>query len=153
MNEQFINPFLNATINVLKIMAFIEAKAGEPFLKEDQNAVGDVSGIVGITGDAEGTLSITFSASCIKKIVYNMLGEEPKEINDDVKDAVGEITNMISGDARRKLSERGEILHAAIPSVISGSSHSIKHISNGSCIAIPFDTEAGPFMVEVCFNR
>jgi chemotaxis protein CheX len=153
MDVEFINPFLGATIRVLKTMASTEARPGKPYVKKGENASGDVSGIIGITGDTKGSLSITFSADCIKAVVKNMLGEECQEINDEIKDAVGEITNMISGDARRELSQKGRDLNAAIPTVVSGPSHSIRHISSGPCIAIPFETHAGPFVVEVSFNR
>ncbi len=151
MDVKYINPFLSATINVIKTMAFVEAKPGKPYLKENSTASGDVSGIIGLTGDNEGTLSITFSQSCIEAILTNMLGEKVSGINDEVRDAVGEITNMISGDARRVLDDEGLKLSAAIPTVISGAHHVISHISSGPTIAIPFDTEHGPFTVEVCF--
>lgn len=153
MDVKYINPFLNATLNVLKTMAFVEARPQKPFVKDDQMASGDISGIIGITGDNEGSLSITFSQSCIEAILQNMLGEPVEGLTEEVRDAVGEITNMISGDARRYLNEEGVNLTAAIPTVISGQNHSIKHISPGPCIAIPFDTDHGPLMVEVCFRR
>jgi chemotaxis protein CheX len=151
MDVKYINPFLSATINVIKTMAFVEAKPGKPYRKTDRIATGDVSGIIGLTGDNEGTLSITFSQSCIEAILTNMLGEKISGIDDDVRDAVGEITNMISGDARRVLDDEGIKLSAAIPTVISGVNHTISHISSATTIAIPFDTEHGPFTVEVCF--
>ena len=66
---------------------------------------------------------------------------------------MGEITNMISGDARRELEVAGVLLKAAIPSVVSGKSHVISHMTKGPSIAIPFTTEAGDFTVEVCFNK
>lgn len=153
MNVEYINPFLNATANVLKTMAFTEAKPGKPYRKDDQMAEGDVTGIIGITGATEGSLSITFSEASICGIVSNMFGEDMPEINDEVKDAVGEITNMICGDARRELGEKGINLSAAIPSVISGKGHTIKHMTKGPAIAIPFSTNAGSFVVEVCFSR
>jgi chemotaxis protein CheX len=81
-----------------------------------------------------------------------MLGEEQKEINDVVKDAVGELTNMISGDSRRRLQEIGHNFQGAIPSVVSGSGHEVKHISKGPILSIPFTTVAGKFTVEVCFK-
>ncbi|MBU0514192.1 MAG: chemotaxis protein CheX [Proteobacteria bacterium] len=151
MEVKYINPFLNATINVIKTMAFVDARPGKPYVKKDDAAVGDVSGIIGITGDNEGTLSISFSQACIEAILTNMLGESISGINEEVRDAVGEITNMISGDARRVLDEMGLKLSAAIPTVISGKDHTITHISTGPTIAIPFTTDHGPFTVEVCF--
>lgn len=152
MKAEFINPFLEATISVLKTMAFVEPIPGKPYIKKGTSAIGDVSGIVGITGETEGSLCITFSKSCILHIISKMLGEEQKEITDEVKDAVGELSNMISGDSRRRLQEIGHTLGGAIPSVVSGIGHEVKHITNGPILSIPFSTHAGNFTVEVCFK-
>jgi chemotaxis protein CheX len=45
-----VNPFIEATLHVLSSLAFTKASAGKPFLKKDQLASGDVSGIVGLSG-------------------------------------------------------------------------------------------------------
>ena len=152
MKAEFINPFLEATVSVLKTMASLEAIPGKPFLKKESSASGDVSGIVGITGEAEGSLCITFSRGCILYTISRMLGEEQKEINGDVKDAVGELTNMISGDSRRRLQEIGHTFQGSIPSVVSGPGHEVKHITRGPILSIPFGTQGGNFVVEVCFK-
>lgn len=153
MEVRYINPFLTATVNVIKTMAFIEVKAGKPFLKKDNLATGDVTGIIGITGETEGSMSVSFSEACILAIVSNMFGEKIEAINEEVEDAVGEITNMISGDARRSLDDAGINLKAAIPSVVSGKSHHVRHITTSPVVAIPFETQAGSFTIEVCFNK
>ena len=152
MKAEFINPFLEATMSVLKTMAFLEPIPGNPYIKKGGAASGDISGIVGITGEAEGSLCLSFSKGCILFIISKMLGEEQKEINEDVKDAVGELTNMISGDSRRRLQEIGHSFQGAIPSVISGPGHEVKHITRGPILSIPFTTQAGNFIVEVCFK-
>ncbi len=152
MDANLINPFITATLNVLNTMAFIEVKAGKPFLKKENAAHGDVTGVIGITGEANGTISVTFEEACILKVVSNMFGEEMTELDDEVTDAVGEITNMISGHARRELEEKGRLFHAAIPSVISGKNHEIFHMGKGPKVAIPFSTEGGNFIIEVCFE-
>ncbi len=153
MDVRFINAFLEGTINVLKTMAFVEPKPGKPYLKKDSLASGDVSGIIGLTGSATGSMALSFSEGSILKIVSNMLGEEIKEINGDIKDAVGEITNMISGVARKKLESMGLNVSAAIPTVVAGKSHSIAHVLGGPSIIIPFETEDGPFFVDVCMSK
>ncbi len=152
MKAEFINPFLEATISVLKAMAFLDPIPGKPYLKKGGSASGDISGIVGITGEAEGSLCLSFSKACILFIISQMLGEEQKEINEEVKDAVGELTNMISGDSRRRFQEMGHSFQGAIPSVISGPGHEVKHITKGPILSIPFATHAGNFIVEVCFK-
>jgi len=153
MNVKFINPFLEATIDVLKTMAFVDPAPGKPYLKQDNYAKGDISAIIGMTGSAKGSLALTFTESCIVKIVSNMLGEDIREINGDIKDAVGEITNMVSGAARKKLEAEGFTVTAAIPTVVSGKGHSIVHVMGGPSIIIPFTTEHGPFVVDVCLTE
>lgn len=152
MKAEFINPFLEATISVLKTMASVDPIPGKPYVKKESSAIGDVSGIVGITGEVEGSLCLTFSKECILYVVGKMFGEEQKEINEEVKDATGELTNMISGDSRRRLQEIGYRFQGAIPSVVSGPGHEVKHITKGPILSIPFSTNAGNFIVEVCFK-
>ncbi|MEW5725783.1 MAG: chemotaxis protein CheX [Thermodesulfobacteriota bacterium] len=150
MDVKYINPFLSGTINVLKTMAFMDVKPGKPFLKKDSIATGDVSGIIGLTGNATGSLSVTFNFTLIQQIMRNMLGEEVQEVTNDVRDAVGELTNMISGDARRLLQQEGLQLTAAIPTIVAGHNHTIKHVLSGPIIVIPFESEGGGLaLVEV----
>jgi chemotaxis protein CheX len=153
MNAKIITPFIEATENVLKTMAFINPQPGKAYLKQDSVAQGDVSAIIGMTGSIRGSLALSFSGSCILKIVSNMLGEEMSEITSEVKDAVGEITNMVSGVGRQKLESEGFIIAAAIPTIVSGESHSILHVLAGPSLIIPFETEHGPFVVDICLNE
>ncbi len=153
MDVKLVNPFINATINVLETMAFVKVTAGRPYVKQDNTAVGDVTGVLGLTGVAHGTIAVTFEEKCILTVVSNMFGEEMESLNEDIADAVGELTNMISGQARRELDEIGKVFKAAIPSVITGKNHTIRHYSDGPKIAIPFETDGGKFTIEVCFDR
>ena len=153
MDVKLINPFINATINVLETMAFVTVTAGKPYLKKDNVAVGDVTGVLGLTGVAHGTIAVTFEENCILTVVSNMFGEKMDSLNEDIADAVGELTNMISGQTRRELDEVGKVFKAAIPSVITGKNHTIRHYSDGPKIAIPFQTDGGEFTIEVCFDR
>jgi chemotaxis protein CheX len=83
-----------------------------------------------------------------------MFGEACKEMNDDIRDAVGEITNMICGAARRILAERGYHFQAAIPTVIDGKGHKICHPLPGPVLVIPFAVgEEGGCFLEVCLTE
>jgi len=152
MDVRFINAFIEGTLNVTKTMAMVSPVPGNPYLKKDALANGDVSGIIGLTGDVTGSMALSFSEKSILKIVSNMLGEEISEINKDIKDAVGEITNMISGVARKELETTGLTVLAAIPTVVSGKDHSITHVLGGPSIIIPFAMEEGSFVVDICIS-
>ena len=152
MDVKLVNPFIEATLHVLETMAFTKVRAGKPYLKKDQTARGDVTGVIGMTGDASGSVSVSFTEKSILAIVSNMFGEEMLELDGEISDAVGEITNMISGQARQKLESFGKHLQAAIPTVITGRDHTINHITKHPIVAVPFDTEHGAFTIEVCFE-
>ncbi|MEK7322038.1 MAG: chemotaxis protein CheX [Pseudomonadota bacterium] len=154
MNVAFINPFLESILNVLSTMAQLEATPGRPMLKNDDVARGDVTGVIGMTSAlAKGSLAITFSEVMILHISKRMLGEESKAIDATVTDLVGEITNMVTGGAKRILSDQGYDFDLAIPAIIEGKDHKIMHKFHGPKVIVPFTTEAGEFFVEVCFEQ
>ncbi|TRZ76623.1 MAG: hypothetical protein D4R93_03020 [Deltaproteobacteria bacterium] len=153
MDVKFINPFLNGTIEVIKKMAFVEPRPGKAYLKHTSVAHGDVSGIIGITGDMIGSLAVSFGESCICHLIGSMVGESYVEANQEVFDGVGEMTNMISGVARTYLEKEGMHVYAAIPSIVYGKNHTINHILKSPSIVIPFETDHGSFVVDVCIKR
>jgi chemotaxis protein CheX len=59
---------------------------------------------------------------------------------------------MISGVARKKLEAEGYNVAAAIPTVVSGKDHSFIHVLGGPSIIIPFETDNGPFFVDICLK-
>ncbi|WP_432734803.1 chemotaxis protein CheX [Maridesulfovibrio sp. FT414] len=153
MNVELAKPFIKAAVDVLSMMAMITPKPGKPYVKKVNTATGDVTGIVGITGDMNGTISITFTKGCAIAIVKNMLGDDIQDILQDVQDAVGEIVNMVSGQARAGLAEQGLVFSGSTPSVIMGDNHSITHIATSPIMAIPFTTDSGEFTIEFCFEK
>ena len=156
MDVNFINPFLEATINVIKTMASLDiVLGGPPALKKDDIAIGDVTGIIGLTGENQGSLSVSFNFRLIQNIMANMLKEKIEEITNEVRDAVGELTNMISSDARSKLQAKlGLDIRAAIPTIVSGEGHAVKHVLSGPVIVIPFKAEgSGQLTVEVSIQK
>ena len=153
MQVEFINPFLESIVHVLETMANVKATPGKPQRKEEDVAQGDVTGVIGMASEkVKGSLAITFTSAAIFDIARRMLGEEVAEINNTVTDLVGEITNMVTGGAKRVLAEQGYDFDMAIPAVIAGKNHRISHKSNGMKIIVPFSIIAGKFYVEVCFE-
>lgn len=148
----FINPFLDAVVGVLGMMASVEAAPGKPFVNRKRTTVGDITGSIGITGHARGVMSLTLDEPVILKIVNNMLAENYTELNPDIADAVGELTNMIAGQARQELANMGMNLKASTPTVVMGKGHTVQHITSSPILAIPFTTPEGALVVEVSFG-
>lgn len=154
MNVEFVNPFLEALLNVLRTMAGMDARPGRPDIKKTNISSGDVTGLIGMTSElARGTLAISFTETVILDITQRMLGEAVDRIDATVTDMVGEITNMVTGGAKKILSEKGYHFDMAIPSVVAGKEHVIRHKSTAPVITVPFRTERGDFFIEVCFDE
>ena len=151
-DAEIAKPFIEATGSVLSMMASIDPVAGKPYLKKTDRAHGDVSAVMGLTGDKTGSISISFPKAVAVKIVKNMLGDDVQDVMADAKDAVGEITNMICGQARAGLTKHGISMSASTPSIIFGDNHVISHVNSGPTIAIPFTTPEGEFTLEFCFS-
>lgn len=153
MNVEFINPFLSSMLNVMSTMAQMELTPEKPQLKKEQVAKGDVSGLIGMVSDqAKGSLSITFEASLAIATMKKMVGEGPDEVNDEITDLVGEITNMVTGGAKRQLSEKGFEFDMATPMVVSGPGHSIQHKAEGPVVIIPLRSAEGKAFIEFSFD-
>ena len=154
MNAEFINPFIAALLNVLQTMAQTELVPGKPKKKNDNQAGGDISGLIGMVGDTiQGSMSISFDKGLVLEIMHKMLGEKSENIDSDVQDMVGEITNMICGGAKNELGQKGFDFGMATPVVVSGTNHTIKHQVNGKKMVMPFSHESGMLYLEMCFNK
>lgn len=155
LDVNFINPFLTGTMNALKIQANTDAKPGKLFKPDETNSehFGDISGVIGMVSDTfNGSVVISFPASTFLKIISRMLGEEYTEITKDIQDGAGELTNIIFGQAKAILNEKGYSLKTAIPSVICGKDHSVKNITTGPRVIVPFTTDVGDFYIEICMS-
>jgi chemotaxis protein CheX len=147
VNVEYINPFLTSTINVFRTMAACELKRGKPYLAEGVQPTHEISGVIGLSGKAIGTVVLSLGESVALKVSAAMLGETPAEMNGDVVDAIGELTNMIAGSAKAQL-EHLE-MSVSLPSVIMGRNHRVAFPGDIQPIAIPFESEWGPVCVEV----
>ncbi|WP_430462800.1 chemotaxis protein CheX [Thalassolituus sp. LLYu03] len=153
MNVDFINPFVETINNILATMASMSCEYGQPYLKADAHPLGVVTGVIPMSGETvRGSLAISFSAGAIICISTNMLGEEVKEVDDTCRDLTGELTNMLSGGARKLLWEKGYDFEMAKPGILSGDAD-VTHDAEGPVIVIPFVTKAGPFFIEVALSN
>lgn len=155
MESKYVKPFIDATVKVLETMAFTKPTVGETCLWDPQQAVSDVVGVIGLSSDDEtirGSMCIGFVEASIVQIVSNMFGEEFDTMNDEVKEAVGEIANMISGQARQALSAMDVKLQGSLPTIIAGKDMEIETPEKKPLVMVKFAVEKGPFELGVCIE-
>jgi len=147
MKVEYINPFLTSAISAFDTMLNCKLIRGTPYVKTGSQPEHEVSGVIGLSGKARGTVVLSLSREAALKATAVLLQEHPLEINADVADAVGELTNIIAGGAKAKL----EHLHMSVslPTVITGKCHCVEFPKRVTPISIPFESEWGRITVEV----
>ncbi len=151
-NKDVIQAFATQVIATIEAMASTPTKVGKPFIEQTPESRGHVAGMVGMVAPPlKSTMLLTFPKATILKIIENMLGEVHTEINGDVNDAVGEMTNQIYASTKTKLNQMGHNFEMAIPTVISGNFVVVRKKSHTANLVIPFDIGNDmKFFLEVC---
>lgn len=150
LDKRFVNAFVEGVVKTVSLMANTNVECGKPYIDTQFKAKGDVAGMVRMVfGSMKGTMSISYTKPSIFKILENMLGEKYTVVNEEVTDAVGEMTNQIYGSAKTTLNQMGYAFEMAIPSVITGTFTISKH-HQGATLVIPFEIEGGEiFYVDI----
>ena len=150
MDAALVNPFIEGTLHILDTTAFVKVKPEPPFLKKDRKSLGDISGYLEISGDLIGSAVVSFSEESILGIVSAMFGEDMTEINDEIKDAVGEISNMVAGHVTTKIAELSKKVKVKFKEIKMGQGTLIPHSEGAKYIlALPFRTTKGKVVIEV----
>ncbi|GHT43437.1 chemotaxis protein CheX [Planctomycetales bacterium] len=147
---EFINPFIVAVTKTLETMVGCKVTREAPQLKKEKHTLFPISGIIGLSGTVVGTVVLTMSEALALKSASVMLMEECKTLNDDVFDAVGELTNVIAGNAKAQLEDYK--LSLSLPNVIKGTDVELLFPEDCQPISIPFQTDFGPMAVEIGFS-
>ncbi len=147
MNAAFINPFVASICDVFNMMLACELTRGQLEVKTSSIPAYEVSGVIGMSGRAAGTVVVSLSREMAIRVAGALLGERPDTIDSEVIDAVGELTNMVAGGAKSRL--EGLELSIGLPTVICGKNHTVNFPSNAMPFVIPFQSAWGPISIEV----
>lgn len=146
---EFINPFLEATLNIVKVFGKTDSKRESLYVRQPNQPSGDISGIMPIDCETyRGSFSVSFDEKTFCAIASTMLSSEVTQITLQNQDVAGEICNQIMGSAKKSLNSMGHSIKQTVPIVSVGRSHSVNHGVQGPVVAVKFSTAAGTFQIE-----
>ena len=149
MDAKYINPFLVAIKDVFDTMIELPVVIGKPFIKKDRISSYEVSSIIGLSGAVIGCVAISFSKQIALQLAGALLEDEFVEIDDDCTDAIGEVANMIAGNAKSAFPVDNASI--SVPTVIIGK-HSVNYPSGIPVISIPCEAGGGGLSVDVALK-
>lgn len=143
MDAKYITPFIEAAETVFLDFFQIKPDVRKPYWVEGTDIrEWEVSAIIGIAGETRGCVVLSFSKMAAEKLTSILVGRPISALEDDVVDTIGEVVNIIAGNAKKGLEQYK--LMISLPSVVRSKEHNItfggKEIP---VIGIPMDTPHG----------
>lgn len=122
LETSFLADAMNgAAAEVFSTMLNHSAQQDPPIVRHSIEVLNDgVVSLIGITGEWVGSGVLSCSSDCARWMSSQFLMSEYDEVNDEVLDAIGEITNMIIGNFKNKVAERAGPLAMSVPAVVHG---------------------------------
>jgi chemotaxis protein CheX len=136
--------FLDQVIHIFDVMLGLPLVGGRPTVKRERTSGSMVTVCTQLTGDVSGLVALGLEPSVAFAIVNRLLNERRCQLGPDVTDAVGEVTNIVVGNARARLSQAGYPgLQASLPVVTYGRGQSLTFPEGSIPTQIPFTSGQG----------
>ncbi len=166
LEDGIVKSIKESTTEVFSTMLAIDVNADDSFVKDERNVSTDLISSLHFFGEKYmGKIAVFSYGAAACHLAGKMLGMEMSEVDEDVKDGMGEIVNMIAGSAKVKLESSMGDFHLLTPWVISGknlttaspaggeSGLSIDSQAQFSWIMTKFSYDKGHFVVGVQPNQ
>jgi chemotaxis protein CheX len=98
--------------------------------------VADYTSMIGLAGDLCGVLSFRCSNSSAAQIASKMLGTEEDTTAECMRDALGEICNMVAGAFKAHVTDIIEQCFLSVPMVVSGKDYEMHPLADGMRIQV-----------------
>lgn len=109
----------------------------------------DFTSMVGLAGDLCGMVTLCCSTKCATAIAAKMLGSVSSDAEEQMWDAVGEVTNMIAGNFKNKLPGMSSRCLLSVPTVITGSSYHCHSMAGSGSLEVHLKFEEHPIEVSL----
>lgn len=148
--HELSDPFIEAVTVTLREMAGVEAAARPAYRAAADEAFGDISAELDLTSGSAGCLVVSFPAATAAVVADRVLREVAGEPDTEmIRDCVGEVANVIAGQAKALLAATHHRFSFTPPMLIDGPHRP----TFADRLVIPFDTDAGPFTLQLCLGE
>ena len=150
-SEDFVTPFIKSTESVFEAMLGVETTFGPLEEVQQGHQMFAVTSVIGLTGEhLTGSISISLGKDVAKQVLERLTGIEAEEVDDDVRDAIGEMANMIAGQGKRDLTDF--VLQLGLPQVIVGEDYTVYSPRWARHYFVAVKTDMGPCTLDVGFD-
>ena len=143
-----------AAANVFSTMLGVDIRQGEVSVEKGSPGPNDgVVSLIGLAGTWTGAGSITCTPALACRICAHMLMTESTAVDEEVLDAVAELTNMIIGSVKTDLEEHLGPLGLSIPTVVYGRNFKTRTGGDSDWIVVRLYWDDECVVVRLCLAR
>ena len=148
LSEKIRKSFTEAVVHTFRTMILVECSPIADFSESGERSY-DYSGLIGFSGDLAGNCVLRMSIQTAREAVARLCGERVDDFS-EISDGVGELVNIIAGNAKAALIDWKITL--AFPEVIRGLGHEIGFHRYSGLIKLCFTSEIGDIAVVVAHS-
>lgn len=148
MKVEHINSFYKATEDVFKLMLDLDVEKGELQAIEGMVSAKEANVTLGVTGDLKGSILFGFPKDMTLEMVRIMSGMKMEKIDNFVSSALGEVANIIGGNAVTNLTSQNLICDIVPPQISIGEYKSLS-MANKKSLLLPLNTDIGEFNINI----
>jgi len=152
-DEQLAACISDIVREIFELMVAMPTVKPLPSTAQIDASVCGVTGMLGFAGTYNGLISLHCPVELALGITSHMLGCDCNEVNDDLRDAIGEVANMLGGNVKRVLSKGGLDVRLSIPTVIFGGEHAVNVLSDPDCLVVAFDADGGVLLIGLTLKK
>ncbi len=145
------NEIVKGANDVFSTMLMVELESEEIILNKRGKIQSNLTSMIGLGGGIRGVLAIHCPATVAKAITGGFLGMEVEELNDDVKDAIGEIANMVAGNLKVAYAAIAVNIELAIPTSVVGESFNVCGATKAQRVIVPLKMAGERFWIELMY--
>jgi chemotaxis protein CheX len=152
MRVEYINPFVEASFNILKEVLNCDVKRGDLYLKSTTMPVLGVAALVGLAGDVEGRVLFDMSKSTALGVASAMNGEQLTTMDELAKATITELANMITAQAVTKLHDLGFKFDLTPPALFTGDNMEVSD-HEVEALIVPMEVPMGKIEINVAVRE
>jgi chemotaxis protein CheX len=149
VRDKLLEPFITAACTALGEMAGTEVIARAVYRKTLPPALGDIAAVVELLSAREGFLVLSFPKQTAAALAGRILAGVTKEVDEDlICDCMGEIANVVAGQAKALLADTPYRFTFSLPKVVVGG-REFDPKQGQDYLVVVFSSDLGEFAMQL----
>lgn len=152
MNVKFLNPFVSAASEIIRLETHEQAERGELRLENGLYRTDDVTVILSLIGAVTGTVFFSMSKETALQLASTLMDDKFYALDKLAQSGIAELGNVITGRASMKFAEAGYETSISTPSLILGKGATISTLEYPRLV-VPLKLSKGCILIHLALRE